>query len=41
MRRWSRDHKSKPEVRVTLSNKGMKHMCVDLSDYKLLEPNLV
>jgi len=29
-------------IRVTSSNQGLKHMCVDLSDYnRLFEPNLV
>jgi len=27
-------------IRVTSPNEGLKHMCVDLSDYNIFEPNL-
>jgi len=33
MQIWPRDQKLKPLIRVTSSNDGLKHMCVDLSDY--------
>ena len=28
-------------IRMTSSNERLKHKCVDLSDYKIFEPNLV
>ena len=35
MRRWPREIRNRKLIRVTSSDKGLKHMCVDLSDYSI------